>query len=94
MGGKKFQNLVNMRNELAHPKSIRVTLLHPKLPNTVMSALSWFYGNMVDFTNSIDTVRLQEDFQRTVDVEEFRRVVDKWREEIDSQQGNDEDEEE
>jgi hypothetical protein len=78
-GWEKFQDLVDMRNSLSHPKSVDDTLLRSKLPNTVRDALVWFYTNMGDFFKSVDLARLEEDRRRTLQSDEIMQQIRRLR---------------
>ena len=78
-GWEKFQNLVDMRNTLSHPKSVDDTLLRSELPNTVRDALVWFYTNMRNFFNSVDLARLENDRKRTVQSDEIMQQIRRLR---------------
>ena len=79
-GWEKFQDLVDMRNALTHPKSVDDTLLRSELPNTVRDALVWFYINIGNLFKSVDPSRLEEDRRRTVQSDEVKQLFRRWRE--------------
>ena len=78
-GWEKFQDLVDMRNSLSHPKSVDDTLLRSELPKTVSDARVWFYSNMGNFFKSVNLARLEEDRRRTLQSDEIMQQIHRLR---------------
>jgi hypothetical protein len=74
-GWEKMRNLVKMRNNLTHPKSVHDTLLAPEMPNIISDAAAWFFTCMRDLTASTDIKLIDQSLKETAKMPEMQRLL-------------------
>jgi hypothetical protein len=73
-GRAKFRRLVELRNELTHPKTAVDSLLKAELPNTIMDAALWFFDVIPRIFAGSDRVMMEESARRTAEMSEARAL--------------------
>jgi hypothetical protein len=72
-----MRRLVDLRNDLTHPKQFQATILRPELANVISDAATWFFGCMSDLEGSADTALLEQSFRETAKMPEMQRLLAK-----------------
>jgi len=78
-GWEELQQLVKLRNDLTHPKSVHDTILAPEMPNLIRDAATWFFTCMRDLMVSVDADGLERSMKETAAMPEMRKLLSERR---------------
>ncbi|HEV3074563.1 MAG TPA: hypothetical protein VHB47_09120 [Thermoanaerobaculia bacterium] len=76
-GWEQFQRLVELRNELTHPKSARDTLLKSELINTSSGAGAWFFQCIQGILKSTDVALMERSERETKAMPKLAELIRK-----------------